>query len=99
MTKRIDYFNTSPKAIGILMQQESYLAEQFAVSNSVNTTTWELVKLRISQINQCAYCIDMHYKHLVKLGEKTERIVGLSAWKDMPFYTDVEKSAFAWAEW
>ncbi|MCV5640384.1 carboxymuconolactone decarboxylase family protein, partial [Escherichia coli] len=59
---------------------------------------WELVKLRISQINQCAFCINMHSKDALKLGEKPERIWGLSAWKDMPFYSDAEHVALGWAE-
>ena len=98
MTKRLDYFLTSPLAMDILLEQESYLQRQFSTAHSVTTTIWELVKLRVSQINQCAYCIDMHSKDALKLGESPARIYGLSAWIDMPFYSETERSALAWAE-
>lgn len=98
MNKRLDYFSTSPKAMEVLLEQESYLRRQFNASKSVTLTTWELVKLRISQINQCAYCIDMHSKDAIKLGEKPKRIYSLSAWFEMPIYSEQERSALEWAE-
>lgn len=98
MTKRLDYFSASPQAMEILLGQESYLRRQFSATNSVTLVTWELVKLRISQINQCAYCIDMHSKDAIKQGETPERIYGLSAWLEMPLYSEQEQSALAWAE-
>lgn len=98
MSKRLDHFATAPKALGILLEQEKYLRRQFTGDHAVSINTWELVKLRISQINQCAYCIDMHTKDALKLGEKSERIIGLSAWRDMPFYSEGEQSALAWGE-
>lgn len=98
MSKRLDYFAAAPKALGILLQQEDYLRRQFTGKHSVSENTWELVKLRVSQINQCAYCIDMHTKDALKLGEKYERIIGLSAWSDMPFYSESEQNALAWSE-
>lgn len=98
MTLRANYLELAPEAIQILMDQEAYLAKQFTTSNSINKLTWELVKLRVSQINQCAFCIDMHSKTLINLGETSERIIGLSAWHDMPFYTENEKLALNWAE-
>jgi len=94
MMTRLNYFETSPRAIEILLNQENYLSQQF----KDNINMWELVKLRISQINQCAYCIDMHSKDAQHYGESAERIFGLSAWRDMPFYSPVEQSALAWAE-
>jgi len=94
MTERLNYFATSPKAMDILLKQESYLGEQF----EGNMFLLELVKLRVSQINQCAYCIDMHSKDALKIGEKAERIIGLSAWREMPFYTAMEQCALQWAE-
>lgn len=98
MALRTNYFEVAPKAIQILMSQENYLAEQFSVSGSVTKLTWELVKLRVSQINQCAFCIDMHSKDLLAQGVSSERIIGLSAWRDMPFYSENEKVALDWAE-
>jgi len=98
MTLRTNYFELAPKAIQILMSQEDYLAEQFNVSDTVTKLTWELVKLRVSQINQCAFCIDMHSKDLLNDGEALERILGLSAWRDMPMYSETERVALEWAE-
>ncbi|MDN5370776.1 MAG: hypothetical protein PWP74_2084 [Shewanella sp.] len=98
MSKRINYINIAPKAMDILYTQEAYFHEQFRQSDTMNMTIWELVKLRVSQINQCAFCIDMHSKDALKMGEKPERIWGLSAWKDMPFYSDAERVALALAE-
>jgi len=98
MTLRTNYFELAPKAIQILMSQEDYLAEQFNVSDTVTKLTWELVKLRVSQINQCAFCIDMHSKDLLNDGEALERILGLSAWRDMPMYSETERVALDWAE-
>jgi AhpD family alkylhydroperoxidase len=98
MTLRANYFELAPKAMEILMDQEGYLHEQFGVSKTVTIPIWELVKLRISQINQCAYCIDMHSKDALGQGESPERIIGLSAWRDMNLYSEVEFAALDWAE-
>ncbi|EAT12325.1 carboxymuconolactone decarboxylase family protein [Bermanella marisrubri] len=95
---RANYFELAGKAMKILMSQEQYLIEQFTQSETVPKATWELVKLRISQINQCAFCIDMHTSEALGDGESPERIIGLSAWKDMPFYSEKERVALAWAE-
>ncbi|WP_086932846.1 carboxymuconolactone decarboxylase family protein [Agarilytica rhodophyticola] len=98
MTLRVDYFSLAPDAIQILMKQEAYLRDHFSASDTVTVATWELVKLRVSQINQCAFCVDMHSKDALELGESNERLIGLSAWRDMPMYTEVERTALAWAE-
>jgi AhpD family alkylhydroperoxidase len=98
MTLRANYYGLASKAIQILTEQEGYLREQFSVSDTVTTQVWELVKLRISQINQCAFCIDMHNKDALEQGETQERIIGLSAWRDMPLYSETERVAFDWAE-
>src|SRR5690606_22750283 len=58
----------------------------------------ELVDFRVSQINQCAYCLDMHSKELRALGETEQRIYGLSAWRETPYYSEKERVALAWAE-
>ena len=58
----------------------------------------ELVKIRASQINGCAYCIDMHTKDARALGETEQRLYGLSAWSETPFYTERERAALAWTE-
>lgn len=58
----------------------------------------ELVVFRISQLNKCAYCIDMHYKDARAAGETEQRLYGLSAWQESSYYTERERAAFAWAE-
>lgn len=98
MNKRVNYAEVAPQALKVLLEQEKYLRQQFSGDHSVTAITWELVKLRVSQINQCAYCIDMHSKDATRLGERPERIYGLNAWREMPFYSDSERSALAWAE-
>src|ERR1700747_2565702 len=57
-----------------------------------------LVCLRASQINGCAYCIDMHWKDLRAAGEREQRLYGLDAWEESPSYTDRERAALAWTE-
>ncbi len=94
MTNRLNYFATSPKAMDILLNQEHYLDDAF----KENKRLFELVKIRVSQINQCAFCIDMHSKDALKLGESIERIYGLNAWRDMPCYSKHEQKALQWAE-
>mgnify|MGYP003886008751 CR=1 FL=1 len=89
--KRLDYYNTAPQAMDILMQQESYFRRQFEASETMSVRIWELVKLRVSQINQCAFCIDMHTKEAIKLGETHERLFLLDAWKDVDVFTEEEK--------
>jgi len=98
MTLRANYYDLAAKAMQILMNQESYLREQFSASDTVTLATWELVKLRVSQLNQCAFCIDMHSKDALSKGESQERIIGLSAWRGMPFYSEFERAALDWAE-
>ncbi|KGK21472.1 alkylhydroperoxidase [Vibrio navarrensis] len=98
MTLRANYFGLAAKGMQILLDQENYLREQFRASETVTVKIWELVKLRVSQINQCAFCIDMHSKDAMAAGESVERILGLNAWRDMPLYTDSEIAALEWAE-
>ncbi|MCL5115889.1 MAG: carboxymuconolactone decarboxylase family protein [Firmicutes bacterium] len=58
----------------------------------------ELVKIRVSQINGCAFCLDMHTKDARAIGEREQRLYALSVWKDAPFFTPQERAALAWAE-
>lgn len=64
----------------------------------VEDSLLELVFFRVSQINNCAYCLDMHSKDARAKGETEQRLYGLSAWSETPYYTDRERAAFAWAE-
>ena len=58
----------------------------------------ELLKMRASQINQCAYCLDMHSKDARAAGETEQRLYGISAWREAPYYTDRERAALEWTE-
>lgn len=98
MSLRLDYFSLAPQALEILMQQERYLQQQFVNSNTLTIALWELIKLRVSQMNQCAFCIDMHSKDALSRGESITRIVGLNAWRDTPLYSQVELTALEVAE-
>lgn len=95
---RADYITLAAPAMNILMAQESYLHEQFSRSATLSVAIWELVKLRVSQINQCAFCLDMHSREALQAGETHARMLGLSAWRDMPLYSTVERAALDWAE-
>ncbi|HEX7664801.1 MAG TPA: carboxymuconolactone decarboxylase family protein [Polyangiaceae bacterium] len=64
----------------------------------IPATTFELMSLRASQINGCGVCCDMHPKILKKLGETDARILGVAAWREMPYYTDAERAALALTE-
>jgi len=99
MALRANYFGLASEAMQILMNQENYLREQFSVSETITIPIWELVKLRVSQINQCAFCIDMHSKDALSQGETQERIIGLSAWREMPLYSETELVVLDWAEY
>ncbi|USB35158.1 carboxymuconolactone decarboxylase family protein [Paenibacillus sp. YPG26] len=79
---------------------EAMLAFEQAVSGSgVDKVLYELIKIRASQINGCAYCIDYHVKDLLQLGEPVERALMLSVWKEMPTYSDKEKAALELTEY
>ena len=58
----------------------------------------ELMYFRVSQINGCSYCLDMHSKDLRAKGETEQRLYGISAWRETPYYTEREQAALAWAE-
>lgn len=72
--------------------------ERFVKESDVESSLIELVKIRASQINGCAYCIDMHTKDAREIGETEQRIYGLSAWSETPFYSGREQAALAWTE-
>ncbi|MEJ6476877.1 carboxymuconolactone decarboxylase family protein [Pseudoalteromonas piscicida] len=94
--KRADYFNQAPELIQHLLEQEELLKQQAGATFGI--TIWELVKLRASQLNQCAFCIAMHTKQAIEQGETSNRIIGLSAWRDMQFYTVEESKALELCE-
>lgn len=95
---RMNYQAAAPEAVKALIGLEAYLARQSRSEDGIDKPLMELVKIRVSQINQCAFCIDMHTKDARALGETEQRIYALSAWRETPFFTDRERAALAWAE-
>lgn len=94
MLKRININSAEPEALKAMMALETYLAQ-----TSIPKTVKELIKIRSSQINGCAYCIDMHTKDAVKHGETSQRIFLLNAWRETNgIFTEEEKSALAITE-
>jgi AhpD family alkylhydroperoxidase len=94
MTPRLDSAGYITSGLGKAM-----LALQREVETSgLEHSTLELVKIRASQINGCAYCLDMHTKDARALGESEQRIYALSAWRETPFFSDRERAALEWTE-
>jgi AhpD family alkylhydroperoxidase len=93
MESRIAYMKVAPGAYKAMLGLEDYL-HQCGLEESL----LHLVKLRASQVNGCAYCIDMHWKDLRATGENEQRLYGLDAWEESPYYTDRERAALAWTE-
>jgi len=78
--------------------QAMYGLERYIRGSGLEKSLLELVKTRVSQINRCAYCIDMHTKDARAAGEYEQRLYALPAWRDTPFYTERERAALLWAE-
>lgn len=93
MHPRIDQSKASPGAMNAMLGLERYVRQSGLPENLVH-----LVRLRVSQINGCAYCLDMHSKDLRAAGETEQRIYLLDAWREAPFYSERERAALAWAE-
>ncbi len=72
--------------------------EKYLAQCSLEENLLHLVKLRVSQINGCAFCLDKHWKDLRAIGENEQRLCSLNAWRECPYYTDRERAALAWAE-
>jgi AhpD family alkylhydroperoxidase len=72
--------------------------EGFVNAGKVPQSTLELLRLRVSQINGCGYCVDMHSRDARKVGEGEQRLFAVAAWRDTPFFTDEERAALALAE-
>lgn len=93
MEERIHYAKVAPLAYHALLGLEKYLSEC-----GIEEGLLDLMKLRASQINGCAYCLDMHWKDLRAIGESEQRMYSLDAWRESPYYTDRERAALAWTE-
>jgi AhpD family alkylhydroperoxidase len=93
MNSRFDLAKVAPDGREAMLGLEAYLHRC-----GLEPTLLHLVKLRASQINGCAYCIDMHWKDLRAAGESEQRLYGLDAWGESPYYTERERAALEWTE-
>lgn len=93
MKVRMNIANLAPGAYKAMLGLEQYLA-----NCSIEKKLFHMVKLRASQINGCAFCIDMHWKDLKALGETDQRMYGLDAWEESPYYSERERAAMEWTE-
>lgn len=91
--ERFGYAKVAPGAYRAMAGLEHYLRE-----SGLEESLLHLIKLRASQVNGCAYCLDTHWKDLKSIGESDQRLYELNAWRETPFYTDRERAALAWTE-
>lgn len=94
MEQRTKVFDNNQSLLSAMFGLNGYLAK----SGKIEQNLLHLIELRVSQINGCAYCIDMHSKDLRAAGETEQRLYLLDAWRESPVYTNRERAAFAWAE-
>src|SRR2546421_3635240 len=93
MDARFDYLKVAPGVYEAMRGLERYLK-----SSGLEEPLLHLIKLRASQINGCAFCLDMHWKDLRAIGESEMRLYSLDAWRECPLYSDRERAALAWTE-
>ncbi|MGH7953418.1 MAG: carboxymuconolactone decarboxylase family protein [Limisphaerales bacterium] len=93
MQPRMDYMTVAPDGNKAMFTLENYVRQC-----GLEHPLLELVKTRASQINGCAFCLDMHTKDARAAGETEQRLYALSAWEETPFFTDRERAALAWTE-
>lgn len=93
MEQRVNFREKGQNALKTLFNIGGYLNK-----SPVEKKLLELVYFRVSQINSCAYCLDMHSKDALAHGETEQRLYGISAWRETPYFTDRERAALAWAE-
>ena len=93
MAERLNYSKAFPEGVQAVLNLEKIIR-----SGGLEPSLLELVKTRASQMNGCAYCIDMHTKDARAAGETEQRLYALSAWRETPFFTSRERAALAWTE-
>ena len=93
MKPRMEHWKVAPGGFKAMSSLEAYLRE-----SGLDKGLLHMVKLRASQINGCAYCIDMHWKDARAAGETEQRLYGLDAWREASYYTDRERAALEWTE-
>jgi AhpD family alkylhydroperoxidase len=93
MEPRIDYLKSGRGVMEAMLGLEKYIRQSGLEESLLN-----LIRMRASQMNGCAYCLDMHWKDARAHGESEQRLYGLDAWAESPYYTDRERAALAWTE-
>jgi AhpD family alkylhydroperoxidase len=93
MEQRLDFYKASPAAIKALLGLEERINK-----SAIEKSLAELVRLRASQINGCAFCVDMHTTDARKGGESERRLATVVVWRETPFFTDRERAALEWTE-
>lgn len=93
MKSRIEYARVAPGAVEAMRALEKYVH-----TCGIDPKMLELIKIRASQLNGCAYCLDMHTKDARAHGETEQRIYALNAWRETPFFNEKERAALAWTE-
>jgi len=93
MEPRIEYAKVAPGAVQAMQALEGYIRQ-----SGLEPDIFELVRVRASQINGCAFCIDMHTKEARAAGESEQRLYALEAWRETPFFSEREQAALEWTE-
>lgn len=93
MEPRLNFYKSGPDAMKAMSSLEAHIAQA-----SIEKPLVELVRLRASQINGCAYCIDVHTADARKAGESERRLATLAVWRETPFFNDRERAALEWTE-
>ena len=93
MEQRLDFLSTTPNVVRAMLGLHKPLSQ-----SGLEKGLLDLLFFRVSQMNGCAYCLDMHSKDLRAEGETEQRLYVLEAWRESPFYSDRERAALAWAE-
>ncbi|MFM0213634.1 carboxymuconolactone decarboxylase family protein [Paraburkholderia sediminicola] len=93
MEQRLDFYKANPAAIKVLLGVEERIGK-----SALEKSLTELVRLRASQINGCAFCVDMHTTDARKGGESERRLATVVVWRETPFFTDRERAALEWTE-
>ena len=93
MQSRLDFYSANPDAIKVLREVENQISK-----SALDILLKELVRLRASQINGCAFCLDLHVSDARKAGESERRLATVSAWRETPFFSERERAALEWTE-
>jgi AhpD family alkylhydroperoxidase len=93
MESRLNFYKSSPEAMKAMNGLEQRIAK-----SSLEKSLVELVRLRASQINGCAYCVDLHSSDARKAGESERRLAAVMVWRETPFFSDRERAALEWTE-